>query len=187
MSWRYKSITGYLLCWNTGINKYRLLPGQTITGPWLQQFVVEFKLKVNEQPKWKCHNISFRNAVARFDLYSYDWIRGWLPVRCFCWGGGAELHLWWAKPLPCVVAEDGWPRTTRSGRNVPTVPSGDSEDMIHFQHHFTQDDLITLCEWTALAMWTRHVRWTSILRGVSYEPLHTPPLFGYWIWKLIER
>lgn len=47
-----------------------------------------------------------------------------------------------------VLEEDGWPRSTRSGRNVPTVPLGDREEMIHFQHRFTQDDLITLCEWT---------------------------------------
>lgn len=62
----------------------------------------------------------------------------------------------WVKPLPHVApaAEDGWPRSTRSKRNVPTVPLGNREEMIHFQHHFTQDDLITLCEWTVPAMRT---------------------------------
>lgn len=38
------------------------------------------------------------------------------------------------------------------------VPSGNSEEMIHFQHHFTQDDLITLCEWTVPSMRTWQAR-----------------------------
>lgn len=60
------------------------------------------------------------------------------------------------KPLACV-AEDGWPQSTRSKRNVPTVPLGDREEMLHFQHHFTQDDLITLCKWTVPPMRTPQV------------------------------
>lgn len=74
----------------------------------------------------------------------------------------------------CGVLEDGWPRSTRSKRNVPTAPLGNREEMIHFQHHFTQDDLITLCEWTVPAMRSRQVRRASALRGVSYEALHAP-------------
>lgn len=79
-----------------------------------------------------------------------------------------------------MVVEDGWPQSARFRRNVPTVPFGDSEEMIHFQHHFTQDDLITLCEWTFPAMRTRQVHRVSTLRGVSYQALHsTLLLFGY--------
>lgn len=38
------------------------------------------------------------------------------------------------------------------GEMCPPCRQGIGEDMIHFQHHFTQDDLITLCEWTAPVM-----------------------------------
>lgn len=58
---------------------------------------------------------------------------------------------------------------------MPTVPLGDREEMIHFQHHFTQDDLITLCEWTVPALRALQVGRASTLRGVSYEALHAPP------------
>ena len=154
ISWRHKDITVYLLCWHTFINKHRSLPGQTMTGPRLQKFLVKFKPQVNEHPKWKSHVISYRDAVGGFDL----WVGGWADGACDEWS-----H------CPCVVQEDGWPRSTRSRRNVPTVPLGDREEMIHFQHHFTQDDLITLCEWTVPAMRTWQVCRASTLRGVSYE------------------
>lgn len=78
-----------------------------------------------------------------------------------------------------MVVEDGWPWSTRSERNVPTMPLGNREEMIHFQHHFTQDDLITLCDWTVTAMRTGQVRSASTHRGVSDETVHAPLLFVY--------
>lgn len=130
------------------------------------------------------------NAVGGFDLHGPDWIKCRLPVRCLCWGRG---RVWggggWAVAVmsEARVVEDGWPRSTRSRRNVPTVPLGDREVMIHFQHHFTRDDLITLCEWTVPAMRTHRVCRASTLKGVSYEALHAPALFVWWLQNIIGR
>lgn len=84
-----------------------------------------------------CHVLLFRGRVG-----------GW---------AGAWLCLWWVKPSTCPMLEDEWLPTTRSRRNVAVAPSGNSEEMIHFQHHFTQDDLITACEWTVPSMRPRQV------------------------------
>ncbi len=94
------------------------------------------------------------------------------------WRGGRAMPVM-SEAAALRVVDDGWPQSTRSRRNVPAVPLGDREEMIHFRHHFTQDDLITLCEWTVPAMRTRQVRRASTLGGVSYEALRAPPLFVY--------
>lgn len=48
-------------------------------------------------------------------------------------------------------------------------PSGKSEEMIHFQHHFTQDDLITLCEWTVPSMRTWQARRVEVWH-IAWRP-----------------
>lgn len=74
----------------------------------------------------------------------------------FVWRGqaGAWLCLWWVKPRPARWWRMDGVKLQGPRENVPAAPSGNSKEMIHFQHRFTQDDLITLCEWTVLSMRT---------------------------------
>lgn len=66
----------------------------------------------------------------------------------------AELAVMSEAAAPVVAVEDGWPQTTKFRRNVPSVPLGNREEMIHFQHHYTENDLITWCDWTVPDPWT---------------------------------
>lgn len=92
---------------------------------------------------------------------------------CFCLEGeGRRASPVMSEAPTCPVLEDGWLQTPRSKRNVPAAPSGNSEEMIHFQHHFTQDDLITFREWTVPRMRTRRPRRVAAEPGMCAITRH---------------
>lgn len=107
-------------------------------------------------------NISKRKAAAGLARVMIGLDGGFLSCA-FVWrerAGGRVASPVMSEAPTCPMVEDGWLQTTRSKRNVPAAPSGNSEEMIHFRHHFTQDDLITFREWTVPRMrtwWSRRV------------------------------
>ena len=138
---------------------YQRIPSVTWTNnnwPWgCSRLWLNLKPRVKEHPKWKRPNILYWNAVGGFDLFVIELNAGFLSGAIV--GGVWRLccALSVRSEATCPVWRqrmDGLGCTYKGPGEMCRWGGGGGRGPIHFQHHFTQDDLITLCEWTVPAM-----------------------------------